>query len=173
MIVLGQKILSRSCLFNSEHPILREDMTDEAYLEYQEQYRVIEAGYKGVVKIAVQELMQDIVKEIDRMLAVNGYGEEITEPPETFRVIRLTDEYDFCEEVVVESASGKILSNTVRQYNSPVVSRPGEWIVLPEDQNGHWLAPDKYQRMVECLSSTYNVGFADNLSAAYFKGAVK
>ncbi len=163
--VLGEQTLTRSFLFNPEQPGLSCALAPGTVrLLYEDE------NIQGVVKFAVREVMKDLVKTLDRMVASDGHGADVTTPPATFRVIRLTDEYDFCEEMRVEYATGSILTNAVRKYNAPIVSRPGEWIVLPEGENGHWLAPAQYRKTVELLSAKYKVGFADNLDAAYFKG---
>lgn len=162
--VVGETLLTRSFLFNQKHPQLSCAHTAEQGVIAEEENR------KGVLTIALRSAMIDLVTKLDQMVAADLPGPEVCAPPDVFRVMRLTDEYDFCEEMAIESATGLILFNRMRPYSGPVVSRPGDWIVSPRDERGLWMAPAQYRKVVGLLSTNFNVGFDGNQDAAFFRG---
>lgn len=126
-----------------------------------------------VATLALRKLMTQMPMLVDQMLAEESAA-RVDVPPsiEHFTVIRVTDEYDFVEELVIEFETGRILQDRIVPRDHPLVSSAREWVVLPVSENGHWLSAEQYIDFVDCLSRRYRVEFTDNLSAATFMGAL-
>lgn len=164
--VIGTRYLSNSFLFNNNERSLSAE--HNAYgTEYTHSNKV------NVPIIALKNMMRELPYMLDKMIAEsqNGQGFDVSQI-KTFTIVRLTKEYDFQEEAVVEFDTGRIVRNTVTRRTTPIISRPGEWVVLPVN-NGHWLGSEEYSAMIEHLKHKYVVDFSDNLSAANFYGALE
>lgn len=123
-----------------------------------------------VAILALKNAMQQLPETIGSMLADVGPGRGESAEPTHFMLVRLTDEYDFQEELVVEIASGRIVRNTLEKRTSPIASRPGEWIVSPIAADGHYMSAAEYVTFIEGLKTNYNIEFQGNLSAARYLG---
>lgn len=120
-------------------------------------------------KLALERLLLQVPDAVDRMLS-RVPGATIPPAEGSFLVVRLTREYDFQEEMRIETATGRIITDRVVRRRLPVLGAPGEWVVAPIDAAGRWLDPSAYARLVAQLGGTYKVAFDTNLSVASFGG---
>lgn len=123
-----------------------------------------------IAMLACRDLMAHLPDMVSSMMADAGPGREQAAEPKFFMLVRLTDEYDFQEELVVEIETGRIARNTVERRTTPVYSRPGEWVVAPVAEDGHYMSSAEYDTFVKGLQGKYDIQFQDNLSAARYLG---
>jgi len=123
-----------------------------------------------VASLALKDLMVSLPDVIDEMLAEQG---NLTSNLEinTFKLIRLTNDYNFQEEVLVEYETGNILKSEVVKRKTPILSKPDEWIVAPVNDDGRYLSNAQYNDLIITLQQKYDVSFGSNLSAANFYGS--
>jgi hypothetical protein len=93
--------------------------------------------------------------------------------PPSFLVIRLTREYDFQEELRIETATGRIISDRVVRRRFPVFSAPDEWVVAPVGPDGHWLSDEAYRAMLARIEARYALDRTANGTAARFLGPAR
>jgi hypothetical protein len=120
-------------------------------------------------RVALERMLAQLPDRVDRALAGLG-GAEAPAANDTFLVARLTREYDFVEEMVVETDTGRIVTDRVVRRRLPVLGAPDEWVVVPVDGNGRWLTNEGYATLVNRLRRNYQVEFDGNVSAAKFGG---
>lgn len=89
----------------------------------------------------------------------------------TFLVVRVLREYDYVEELRIETATGRVISDRVVRNTLPPLGAVDEWVVAPVDSAGRWMSPQGYRAFITTLSRTYDVRFEGNLSAATFYGS--
>jgi hypothetical protein len=159
------RYLSDSFLFNPAEPTLGTGHSAQGGMGM-----AITNNKSQVAILALKNAMQQLPETIGSMLADVGPGRGESAEPTHFMLVRLTDEYDFQEELVIEIATGRIARNTVEKRTAPIVSCPGEWIVSPIAADGHYMSAAEYVAFVEVLKQKYNIEFKGNLSAAQYLG---
>ena len=163
--VVGARYLTESFLFN---PFARRLTTRHS--AYGPGVNIVD-NRSMVPMIALQLMMNKLPAVVDQMLAERGAsGAKDPTGHKTFKLIRLTREYDFQQEMVVEVESGRIISNKMVRRRIPILSRPGEWVVAPIAPSGRFMGSKEYARFVERIKQKYDVVFGSNLSAATFRG---
>jgi hypothetical protein len=129
----------------------------------------IDQGRKIAPRIALERLLMQVPDGLDRVLAEQP-GAVVREATGSFLVVRLTREYDFQEEMLIETATGRIITDQVVRRRLPVLGSPGEWVVAPLDAAGRWMSAAEYRAFVAQLARRYRLVFEGNLTAARFEG---
>jgi hypothetical protein len=83
----------------------------------------------------------------------------------SFTMGRLCDDYRFQEIAVVDIDSGKVVSSEIKRRIYPIVSAPGQWVVLPV-AGGHWMSDDDYARLLRRLAGKFDLDLKSNLNVA-------
>ncbi|ETR67808.1 MAG: hypothetical protein OMM_11186, partial [Candidatus Magnetoglobus multicellularis str. Araruama] len=104
------------------------------------------------------------------MLAEEKLGEVVGITPKTFMIVRLTKEYDFQEEMIIDYDTGLVISDTIVPRATAIISKPNEWVVPPYSESGHWLSSEEYGYYIDILKLKYKVKFKDNITCANFYG---
>jgi hypothetical protein len=88
----------------------------------------------------------------------------------SFFISRLLDDGAFLEVASVETASGRVLSDTVvKRWMEPYCA-PGEWVLDPYQGGRARLSTEQYQRLVVHLGGAYDVRFVSDVNTAHFFG---
>ena len=122
--------------------------------------------------VCLKQIFEELPYTVAEMIADEDVGAITPLTLESFSVIRMTREYDFVEEVVVDYKTGDVVSAKMIRRTFPVCSKPDEWVVSPV-QKGYYLSASEYKEFVGALAKKYNVGFDKNLTAANFYGIKK
>ncbi|MCC7385100.1 MAG: hypothetical protein IT384_24855 [Deltaproteobacteria bacterium] len=116
---------------------------------------------------AVRGVLLDLPAALDAALAEAGANSAPWSHDEVI-VVRLLEDYDHLEVAHIELETGLVRSSAIVERTEPVFSAPGEWVV--SRYQPQYLPAGEYAALVEILSPTFDVGFEENLSAAYFRG---
>ena len=162
---IATRYLSNAFLFNPQHP-------QSDYSAYRRSEAKLFSQSIKVAMISISHMLGELPLLVDQMLADHVVsGDKTAAAPKNFRITRLTPEYDFIEEILIEYSTGRIIYDRVIRRREPICSKPDEWIVSPI-QNGHWLSNTDYRKLVTTLKGKYKVQFDGNLNASIFRGAL-
>jgi hypothetical protein len=166
--ILATNVISNTFLYNPGHPKFMYNSASGSSPNFD-----MESLRLDVACISLSQLMEELPLAVDQMLS-NEKGLAVTsgEKFENFTIARMTKEYNFAEEVVVEYRTGKIISDNIVRRTYPVTSSPDEWFILPV-QDGHWMEPDRYKKFISKLKGKYDVSFGDNLNVATYNSFKK
>jgi len=162
---VSTRYISNGFLFNEASEGLSTEQTAEGGLTQNKDEQCV-----IVATTALKGLMSRIPDAIDEMLSEQD-NLSLNSSINTFKLIRLTNDYNFQEEVLVEYETGNILKSEIIKRKSPIISKPNEWIVAPVNDEGHYLSSTQYNKMISMLQQKYDVKFESNLSAANFYGS--
>ncbi|MEQ8280357.1 MAG: hypothetical protein RMA76_13575 [Deltaproteobacteria bacterium] len=124
---------------------------------------------RGVVAVsALRRFYRRLPAVVDREIA--AARPPVAEPglPRTFVITRALATYARVERAIVETATGRVLAAEVVLRRTPVMGRPGRWVLSPHQPG--YLPPATYRRLVAQLQRRYDLRFEENLTAARFYG---
>ncbi len=151
------RVISSSHLYNPKHEMAKDVKTIQ-------KARVVTA------QVAVRETLTKLPMFLDSMVAdLSGNGTQTTSAPKTFKIVRMTREYDFQEEVEVDYKTGTIVDAKIVKRKNPVVSAPNVWY-LSRIRDGRWLGNTAYESLVSMIGKKYTVSQKINMNVALFKG---
>lgn len=151
---IRSQVIQRTYLFNDKDELHKVFPNNSTYIATK--------ALTGVLKQFPQAL--DVLMSGDGSLPAEALSDD------TFIITRLTKEYEYLEEVVIERSTQRILSTNMVERTAPIYSRPDEWVVAPYTQSGHWMNSQEYSKLLEKLKEQYDVGYGENISVASFYG---
>ncbi|MCK6547486.1 hypothetical protein L6R52_16680 [Myxococcota bacterium] len=117
----------------------------------------------------MRALYRRLPPTVDRAVALAHAAPRISdELPKQLFIVRQLEDYDFVEQALIDTATGRVEASAIVPRREPVVSRPGEWVVSPYQPS--YLVPAEYRRLVARLGERFDVRFEDNVTAARFFG---
>jgi len=161
--VISEKYLSNAFLFNPLDETLSINQNAHG-LKHSYENKI------GVSIISLTRTMKMLPTIVDEMLSKESLLTETNKKNTLFTLVRLTKEYDFQEEIVVDYKTGQIISNEIVLRNIPIISKPNECVVAPYLHSEHWLSFDEYRKLITKLQDKYDIRFNENITSANFYG---
>ena len=93
--------------------------------------------------------------------------------PEIFLLERLESNYAFVRELELGTRTGTVIHDTVVLRRTPILARPGEWIVSPYRTNGRWMGREAYRHLLESLAQRWSLDTVSNADAAILQGPIR
>lgn len=127
---------------------------------------------------AFARIMDELPYCVDSIIKTSSHSKgliekELSMPPETFNILRITAEYAFAETMTIGYDTGSIWNDTIEKRRFPVISEPGDWILSPYDLDGSLLHWNAYENLANLISSKYILKKEKYLNLYTFHGALQ